>query len=262
VECGGKLSNQEVSTDVIDALRKYDSPTISNVIELFDVRPLNAGYVDSTITALFPEMPAVFGFASTATVRASSSAEKGSQASFRSQMEALSKLPAPRIVVFQDLDSPPAAATFGEVMCSVYQRFGCVAVLTSGAGRDLDAIRKLGFPAFASSVCVSHGYSHFEEVHGPVQVGGLTIHPGDLIHADPNGIVVIPTEIAREVAQACQAYIESEQVILNYLKKADVNIEGLQGAFDQHGINIVAIPKRFRTKSSVPAAENAKNTLI
>jgi len=259
---GGNLSNHEVSTDVIETLRKYDSPTICNVIELFDLRPRTAGYVDSTVKALFPEMPAVVGFASTATLHASKPAENGHQTSFKSQIEALLELPAPRIVVCQDLDSPPAAATFGEVMCSVYQRFGCAGVITTGCGRDIDAVRKLGFAAFACSICVSHGYSHFEDLHKPVQVGGLTIRPGDLIHADANGIVVIPTEIAKEVAQACPAYLESEQIILHYLKSAKVNIEGLQGAFDQHASSILEIPKRVCAKSNVAAIENEENGLI
>ena len=210
------MTNHEVSPEAIEALHKYDSPTISNVVELFNFRPRNAGYVDSTIKALFLEMPAVVGFASTATFRASPPAEKGRQASLRLQIEAISTLPARRIVVFEDLDSPTVAATFGEVTCSVYQRFGCVGLITSGAGRDLEAVRKLGFAAFASLVCVSHGYCHFKELHVPVKVGRLTIRPGDLIPADANGIVVIPPEIAKEVAEACPAFIESEQVILNY----------------------------------------------
>jgi 4-hydroxy-4-methyl-2-oxoglutarate aldolase len=231
------LNKNQISPEVLEALRRFDSPTISNVIELFDVRPHNTGYIDSTIKALFPEIPPIVGFASTAKFRASRPAEKGSRATLKLQIEGLEKLPRPRIVVFEDLDSPPAAATFGEVMCSVYQRFGCVGLINSGAGRDLDAVRNLGFAAFASSVCASHGYSHSVDLHVPVTVGGLVIHPGDLIHADVNGIVVIPAEIAAQVAETCPAYIKSEGVILSYLKSKQVDVEGLQCAFNQHIAN-------------------------
>jgi 4-hydroxy-4-methyl-2-oxoglutarate aldolase len=238
------LNRRHISVQVLETLRKFDSPTISNVIELFDIRPRTAGYMDPTIRALFPDMPAIVGFASTATSRASRLASQGTRANIKEQIKGLQKLPSPHIMVFQDVDSPVAAAIFGEVMCSVYQRFGCVGLITNGAGRDLDAIRKLGFAAFTSSVCASHGYSHFEELNVPVEVGGIVVRPGDLIHADGNGIVVIPLEIAELLANTCIAYIETETVILDYLKKKDVDVEGLQDAFDKH----VALMKKISKK--------------
>jgi regulator of RNase E activity RraA len=231
---GGKLNQPYISAEVLEILHQFDSPTISNVIELFDVRPRNAGYMDPTIRALFPEMPPIVGFASTATSRASRPASQGTRSTLKQQIEGLERLPRPRIMVFEDVDCPIAAAIFGEVMCSMYQRFGCVGLITNGAGRDLDAIRKLGFPAFTSSVCVSHGYSHFEELNVAVRVGGIVVRPGDLIHADGNGIVVIPLDIAEKVAHACAAYINTETVILEYLRNKDIDVRGLQRAFDKH----------------------------
>jgi len=252
------LRKHEVSAEVIEALRRFDSPTISNAIELFGVRPRNRGYVDSTIRALFPEMPPVVGFASTATFRASKPGEEGKQVSLQAQVEALLTLPAPRIVVFEDLDSPPAAATFGEVMCSVYKRFGCIGLITSGAGRDLDQVRTLGFAAFSSSVCVSHGYAHFEALHVPVRVGGLTIRPGDLIHADVNGIVVIPADIAKEVAELCPAYVDSERIILDYLKRAGADVAGLEESFHKHSANLRAFTQNLEARGRVPVASPDK----
>jgi 4-hydroxy-4-methyl-2-oxoglutarate aldolase len=239
------LNQHRISAEVLDTLHKFDSPTISNVIELFEIRPRNAGYMDPTIRALFPDMPPIVGFASTATSRASRAASGRTKANLKEQIEGLERVPSPRIMVFEDVDSPVAAAMFGEVMCSVYQRFGCVGLITNGAGRDLDAIRRLGFAAFTSSVCVSHGYSHFEELNVPVQVGGIVVRPGDLIHADGNGIVVIPLDIAEKVAHACAAYIKTETVILDYLKNKDVDVGGLQGAFDKHVALMKAISKKF-----------------
>jgi len=193
------------SPEIIDELKRYDSPTVSNVIELFDVRPRSSGYMNSSIKALFPEMPTVVGYASTVTFRSAGPTAKDDEkpSNFIAHLEELLRLPSPRIVVFEDLDAPPAAATFGEVMCAVYQRLGCAAPITSGAGRDLDAVRRIGFPAFASAICVSHGYGRIEDVHQPVHVGGITVYPGDLIHADGNGIVVIPNNLVEDVAKAC-----------------------------------------------------------
>ena len=58
-----------LSPQVLEKLRKFDTPTICNLIELFDIRPRNLGYMDARIKAAFPEMPPMVGFAATATFR-------------------------------------------------------------------------------------------------------------------------------------------------------------------------------------------------
>jgi 4-hydroxy-4-methyl-2-oxoglutarate aldolase len=115
-------------------LAQFDTPTICNTIELFEIRPRTAGYMDGRIRACFPEMPAVVGYAATATMRCALPRREGDvYSSLDEQVARFSELPGPPIVVFQDLDDPAAAATFGEIMCTTYQSFGAVALITSGA---------------------------------------------------------------------------------------------------------------------------------
>src|SRR6266700_7567741 len=163
-------------------LAQYDTPTISNVIELFEVRPRNEGYMDARIRACFPEMPPIVGYAATATMRCAEPRREGDvYGSHDEQVSRFAELPGPPIVVFQDLDDPAVAATFGEIMCSTYQAFGAAGLITSGAARDLDQVRRIGFPAFSNGAICSHGYSHIVDLHRPVRVGGITIHAGDLL---------------------------------------------------------------------------------
>ena len=128
--------------DVLEMLRQYDTPTICNVIELFDVRPRTSGYMDQRIKAHFPEMPPMVGYASTATYR-SSAPPQGADVydAMQKQLSVLRECSGPHVIVFQDLDDPSTAATFGEVMCTSYQTFGAVGLITSGTGRDLDQVR-------------------------------------------------------------------------------------------------------------------------
>src|ERR1041385_3869009 len=108
----------------LELLRQYDTPTISNVIELFEVRPRNTGYMDQRIRACFPEMPPIVGYASTATMRTNAPRRHGSvYSSLDEQVARFAELPGPAIVVYQDLDDPSVAATFGEIMCGTYQCF-------------------------------------------------------------------------------------------------------------------------------------------
>jgi 4-hydroxy-4-methyl-2-oxoglutarate aldolase len=208
-----------LTTDQLKALQKVDSPTIANVIELFNVRSYVAGYSNLSLKAVYPELPSAVGYAATATFRAAYPAEAGDSYGGMPQLIADSiGLPEPRIVVFQDLDEPPQAATYGEVMASTFQKFGFAGLITNGAARDIEQVRRLRFPCWASSVIVSHGYCRFLQVNIPVHVGGLEVKPGDLLHADANGIINIPQDIAAGVAELCEPYVEAEQIILDYLQ--------------------------------------------
>src|SRR5262249_44327881 len=154
------------------------------------------------IRACFPEMPPMVGYAATATMRCAFPRREGDvYGSLDEQVARFAELPGPPIVVYQDLDDPPVAATFGEVMCTTYKAFGAAGLITSGAARDLDQVRAIGFPAFSNGAICSHGYSHIVDLHRTVRVGGLTVNAGDLIHADVNGVATIPLEIAADVPQ-------------------------------------------------------------
>jgi regulator of RNase E activity RraA len=203
----------------LQRLAGFDTPTISNTIEVFGVRPRTAGYMDGRIRACFPEMGPVVGYAATATMRCAEPKASGDvYGSLDQQVARFGELPGPAMVVFQDLDDPPVAATFGEIMCTTYRAFGAAGLITSGAARDLEQVRRLGFAAFASGPVCSHGYSHIVDLHGTVRVGGITIRAGELIHADANGVCTIPAEIAGEVADAAVEYVAAEAIVLDYLK--------------------------------------------
>jgi 4-hydroxy-4-methyl-2-oxoglutarate aldolase len=208
-----------LSKETLAKLAKFDTPSICNVIELFDIRPRNRGYMDGRIKCNFPELPPIVGFACTAAFRSDAPPAGGdAYGSIGAQLDQFAKLPGPAIVVFQDLDDPPAAAVFGEVMCSTYQAFGSAGLVTSGAGRDLEQVRALKYPVFTGSTICSHGYCHMLHLGLPVRVGGLMVNQGDLLHADANGVTNIPLEIAAEVADIGGEFLAAEEVVMKYVK--------------------------------------------
>jgi regulator of RNase E activity RraA len=229
------LSNvKHISAATFETLRKYDSATIFNVIELFEVRPSTSGYVKGSIKAVYPDLPVVVGYATTATFRSAyPSSDENAYLRVSEHVERMREMPEPRIVVIQDLDEPPLGATLGEVMCRVYKTFGASGIITSGAARDILGVRQLRFPVFASSIIVSHGYPRLEEIHIPVHIHGLTVRPGDIIHADANGVLSIPEEIAEDVAQACADFMSIERIVIEYLDRKDATPEGYREAEKQ-----------------------------
>ena len=236
-----------LTKEQLDELRQFDSPTICNAVELWNLRPRNTGYMSLAIKACFPAFPPMVGYALTSTFRSMAPPRGGdAYGSIGAQLEAFEDIPGPPVIVFQDLDEPSASATFGEVMCSTYKRFGAQGLITSGTGRDLAQVEALGFPTFTNGACAAHGYCHILTINGPVTVGGMIIYPGDLLHGDLNGVTTIPTEIATEVPEVCREIARAEAIVLDYLKKENVTTAGFNAARKECGDAINALGKRLR----------------
>jgi regulator of RNase E activity RraA len=233
----------------LQLLAQYDTPTISNVIELFDIRPRHTGYMDARIRACFPEMPPIVGYASTATMRTAWPRGEGDVYSgLDEQVARFAELPGPAIVVFQDLDDPAIGATFGEVMCASYRCFGAAGIVTSGPARDLDQVRRLGFAAFSNGVVCSHAYSHITSVHQPVRVGGLEVRPGDLLHADANGVCSIPDSIASQVAQAAAEFVACESVCIECAMSGNRDVKAYSHVRQEMLRRIAELGQRLRIR--------------
>jgi regulator of RNase E activity RraA len=231
----------------LELLRKFDTPTICNVVELFDHRPRTAGYMDGRMQACFPKLPPMVGYASTATFRSAFAPRAGNVYSgLAEQVASFTELPGPVVVVFQDLDLPIASATFGEVMCTTYKAFGAAGLITSGAGRDLDQVEALNFPCFTNGTICAHGHCHIVQINVPVHVGGTAVHPGDLIHGDRNGVTTIPNELASAVAHACPEFMAAEAVVLDYLRSGKVDPKGFAAAHKECRARIEALARRLR----------------
>jgi 4-hydroxy-4-methyl-2-oxoglutarate aldolase len=229
-------------------LRRYDTPTVCNVIELFDLRSRAGGYMDGRIQAVYPSLPPMVGHASTATFRSAAPPRTGNvYAGLVEQVASFAELPGPAVVVFQDLDQPVAAATFGEVMCTTYKAFGAAGLITSGAGRDLDQVAALDFPCFTAGTMCAHGYCHQPAINVPVHVGGVTVQPGDLLHGDRNGVTTIPHEIASAVAHACAEYMAAEAVVMDYLRSGRVDPKGFAEARNSCKELIDALGRRLKS---------------
>jgi len=218
-----------LSTKELNALRSISTPTVSNAIELFNVRPKNEGFMSGEIKCIFPDMGVMVGYACTAVMLASwPDKEREESLDFR-MYEHILQIPAPRVVVVQDIDQPPCIGSlWGEVNGNIHKALGCVGVVTNGGVRDLDEVHEMGFHFFAAQVIPSHAYDHLVDVGNPVKVGGLVVNPGDLIHADKHGVLVIPHEVASELAEAARRVEESERGLINLCKSPDFTLEKLK----------------------------------
>lgn len=215
--------------EVIEALRALDTPTVSNAVERFNVRSRSVGYMDDTIRCYFPDLGVLVGYAVTVTISEYGPGEARShEARFRAY-EALRDAPKPTVAVFEDVSPKPRNAAFwGEVQSSIAVALGAKGVITDGVVRDLDPMRANSFKVWAAGTIASHGDIKVEEVNLPVVVGGLAVRPGDLLHADQHGVVLIPPDVAPRIPEAARAIAEREAKIIGLCEGGEFSLERLR----------------------------------
>src|SRR5215467_2489765 len=175
--------NSSLTPEQFEALRRLEACTLANAIETFHERLRNEGFVDHTVHCLFPRLQPMLGFAATVTIRGSAPpTADGSYADRTDWWDYIASLPAPRVVVVQDVSSRPGLGSLvGAVHMNILRALHCVGVVTNGSVRDIPAAENAGFHFFAGSVSVSHAYVHIIETGTPVEIGGLKINSGNLL---------------------------------------------------------------------------------
>jgi 4-hydroxy-4-methyl-2-oxoglutarate aldolase len=216
-----------LTPEEIEALRNISSPTIANAIETFDIRPRGEGFTGMGVHCFFPEKGTMLGYACTAIIHSGQPAAPKRLASRTDYWEYVRQAPHPKVSVVQDLSHLPLGAYFGEVNSNIHLALGSDGVLTNGAFRDIEEVRGTKFKVFASGASVSHGFAHLEDFNRPVKVFGMTVLPGDLVHADRHGAVVIPKSIAAEVAAAAREIEDEEREMIRLCKSDEFSIPAL-----------------------------------
>lgn len=221
-----------LTTEQISELLHFDTCTLSNAIETFQIRMRNEGYADSSIRCLTLCSRPMAGYAMTLRIRCADPRKDGHHYVDHTEWwSALERLPGPLVVVIEDMDKRPGTGCFiGEVHAAILAALGCVGVVTNGAVRDLPALTNMGFHAFGHAPAVSHAYSHIVEFGRPVNVGGLTIQTGDLLHADMHGVLAIPNEAAPRLAEAARAIVAREQRVIDLCRSPEFSLAKLRDA--------------------------------
>lgn len=178
-------------------LKRWNTPTIYNGWEQVTRRNPAAEGINLEETRDFmPQMGPMIGYAVTVVIEPSQpSHRKANPHSGAEYLEYLASVPGPKIVVVQDLDKPATIGSFwGEVNSNIHRSLGCVGTITDGAIRDVDEMTNAGFKAIARRLCVGHAHVCHVRWNCEVEVFGRSVKPGDLIHADKHGFLVIAPE--------------------------------------------------------------------
>ncbi len=178
-------------------LKRWNTPTIYNGWEQITKHDSTRdGFNLEPVTDFMPQMGPMVGYAVTVVIepgnREHPEKNPDAWAQYRSFV---ATIPGPKIVVVQDLDKPRLYGAFwGEVNSNIHKSLGCVGTIIDGGIRDLDEMNNAGFKALARGLCVGHAKSFPVRWNCEVEVFGRKVQPGQLIHADKHGFLVIPDE--------------------------------------------------------------------
>ena len=186
-------------------LKRWNTPTIYNGWEQITRNNAAAdGFNLEECRDFMPQMGPMVGYAVTVEFEPSNAAHPKANPKAWSEYRAyVASVPGPKIVVVQDLDKPRVIGAFwGEVNSNIHRALGCVGTITDGAIRDLDEMNNAGFKAIARRLCVGHAHSCPVRWGGEVEVFGRKVKPGQLIHADKHGFLVVPAEDESRLLEA------------------------------------------------------------
>lgn len=220
---------QLLTAEELDGLRRFGTCMVANAVETFNLRLRNAGFTDGSIHCMFPEAPPMVGYAVTARLRSCEPPTKGGAFQDRTEFwNRILEIPAPRILVLQDMDHPPGLGAFlGDMHASILKALGCIGYVTNGAVRELGLVRAMGLQLFAGNVAVSHAYAHIFDIDAPVTIGGMPIHRGELLHGDRHGLLNVPAGVAAKIPEAAARLQRKEQEVIEFCRSNSFSVEML-----------------------------------
>lgn len=223
----------ELTPELIAQLQSMDTPTVCNALELLVPERRGHGYTTMPLVCIRPALKPMVGLARTATIRSAHPGDLAAPEARRlsdAYYAYIDEGPKPSVVVIQDLDEPKGCGAFwGEVNSAIHKGFGCQGLITDGGVRDLPEIAD-GFQMLAAKVIPSHAFVHVVDFARPVNVAGMRVRGGDLIHADQHGAVVIPHEVAAKLREAADRIVRRERVIIEAARQPGFDIGKLRAA--------------------------------
>ena len=216
------MTDRTLTDADLAALRKFDTPTVCNCLEVLVPARRGWGYTVDPLICSYPDLPPMVGYARTATIR-SMAPQAGEPAALKTHRlayyEYIEQGPRPSIVVLQDIDPLPGYGSFwGEVQSNVHKGLGALGTITNGCVRDIPDCAP-GFQFISGSIKPSHAFVHVVAFDVDVTVAGMIVRPGDLIHADRHGAVVIPIELATKIPETAAMISRKEKVVISAARK-------------------------------------------
>ncbi|MDE3195824.1 MAG: RraA family protein [Acidobacteriota bacterium] len=214
---------------ITESLRAFDTPVLADALSRLNLKSHSEGYAAPGLHCFASPHETVVGYAATARIRTADPPMTGHHYFRHSRWwEELSQLPAPRVVVIEDIDREPGSgACVGLIGASIFQALNCVGAITNGAVRDVPGIAKTNFGLFAAYLSPSYAYAHLVDYGQTVTIFNLAVQQGDLLAADRHGVVSIPVEHAGQVCAIAADLHRRKQTFVDFCRSSRFSLNDL-----------------------------------
>jgi 4-hydroxy-4-methyl-2-oxoglutarate aldolase len=222
----------DTDAELIAYLKTVDTATLANAIELLNLRPRAEGFASLELKCLFPEFGPLCGYAVTAQVETVTLGSPRTEEAYVELFEAVEASPKPAVLVMQEIGGDRDRATHaGEVMATIFTRLGAIGLVSDCGVRDLTAVRKIGFHYFARGAVASHATNRIVRTGVPVEITGVTVRPGDMLHADENGLITVPESGREKLHDLVDQIVGKEQKLLDFVRGSGFTAAQMRGRF-------------------------------
>lgn len=212
----------------LEDLRNIDTPTVANAVETHPDRSNTEGFMGWNIKCQFPDLGVMVGQAVTATFNTTTTGKPRSRSVWYECLKVIDGMPVPAVIVAKDVGPRPLhGCHFGDGMANVSKKLGAIGLVTDGGVRDVETVHGMGFHMFAAGTVPAHGNFGLDETMVPVEVGGVLVNYGDVVHADSNGVVVFPFDLVDFVIEESRKVTEREAATFEWVNSESFNLQDM-----------------------------------
>ena len=207
----------------LEGLRNFDTALLANTIGYTDATPAHEYYMSRDIQSVTPSLAPTVAVAVTCECDSSTPGGKAEMDAFWKMVEDITDMDVPAIWVVKTVGSRPQhECVLGDGMAKILCAAGCVGAVTDGGVRDVSGLAQARFAAYCRGTTVHHCAVRIRRVEQAVQIGGITVNAGDVIHADGEGVIRIPPTCLANLASDATRMVAFEHDIHGILARTDI----------------------------------------
>lgn len=208
---------------IIEELRDFDTALLASTIDYIDPTPSHEFYMGGTIRSVTPTLGPTVGLAVTCEVDSSTPGQRPEMELFWRQLEQMKAKSLPTVWVVKTVGSRPEhECVFGDGMAKLLHSVGCEGLVTDGHVRDVNGLLTTPFAAYCRGTVIHHCAIRVLKADAPVEIGGITLRPDDLIHANAEGIIKVPSACAAHLTQRAARMRAAEHEVHKLWRRTDL----------------------------------------